>query len=215
MSEGQDDASEESTTESVCSRSSRRSSNDTRVVTDGVLQEMGIYHRNLEQLVVQNKGEFRTPARAIESTSVQDGAASAEPNRAVSFSEPAKDYESATTDSDASRRGQGSRPKLRSLGVYLSRFRLSRRPSSTRKGVKTMRKNRTKKKQTSDASPSSSNRRMRSTLGQSLGSFGFIVLIVAGVVLLFAYAVVFLSGRLVRRPESLEARPINRTEGSG
>ncbi|XP_054917042.1 uncharacterized protein [Dermacentor andersoni] len=220
MSEAKHDATEESTTESVCSCCSRQSISDVHVVTDGVLQQMGVHHRKLEELVGLNDGEFRAPAKAVGSSSVEKSASSGvgtpvEPKRAVSFSEPPKDSEVTSMSSAASTRGEGSKSRRRALGVYVSHLHVSRRPSSTRKAVKKVRRKRKKKRETLEASPSSSNQRLRTALGPSLGSFGFFVLFVVGMALVLAYAIAFRGGRVIRRQEGIAEESVNGTVASG
>ncbi|KAL1441898.1 hypothetical protein MTO96_008214 [Rhipicephalus appendiculatus] len=215
------DASEQSRTESVCSRSSRRSSGELHVAQDDVLQELGSLHQEMEQVALQYEGRFRTPVRDLESWSAENAASSAEgtlvePERVVAFSEPPKDSEIPTsetaaaptkdseipTSETAAAPTQDVKPSSRCswLSVKLSRLRVSRR-----KGDKTV-KLKAKKKEARAASPSSSRQRLRSTLGPSLGSFGFLAFLLVGIILVFAYAIAFRGGRAVRRREAPVAK---------
>ncbi|XP_065295162.1 uncharacterized protein [Dermacentor albipictus] len=220
MSEAKHDATEESTTESACSCCSRQSISDVHVMTDGALQQMGVHNRKLEELVGLNGGEFRAPAKAVGSSSAGNSASSAvgtpvEPKRVVSFSEPPKDPEITSLSSAASIRGERSKSRRRAVGVYVSRLHLSGRPSSARKAVKKVRRKRKKKNEILEASPASSNQRLRTALGPSLGSFGFFVLFVVGMALVFAYAIAFRGGREIRRQESVAEEPVNGTVAPG
>ncbi|KAH7934515.1 hypothetical protein HPB51_029119 [Rhipicephalus microplus] len=217
------DSTELSRTESICSQSSLRASSEFHVTQDDVLQELGLLHQKMEQTALQCEGPFRTPVTDLESGSAKNAASSGEatpvdPKRVVTFQElpkdpeipismttaiPVKDIEIPNSKSTAAPT-QEVKPSSRSswLSVKLSHLSMSRQ-----KGDKSA-KRKTKKKmqEARDATSSSSNRRLRSALGPSLGSFAFVAFVLVAIILVFAYAIAFRGSRDTRRSQELALR---------
>ncbi|KAH7964345.1 hypothetical protein HPB51_027413 [Rhipicephalus microplus] len=217
------DSTELSRTESISSQSSLRASSEFHVTQDDVLQELGFLHQKMEQTALQCEGLFRIPVTDLESGSAENAASPGvatpvDPERVVAFRElpkdpeipisktaaiPVKDFEIPNSEAMAAPT-QEVKPSSRSswLSVKLSRLRLSRR-----KGAKSAkRKTKRKMQESRDATSSSSNRRLRSALGPSLGSFGFVAFVLVAIILVFAYVIAFRGSRDIRRSQELALR---------
>ncbi|KAL3192302.1 hypothetical protein MRX96_054277 [Rhipicephalus microplus] len=216
------DSTELSRTESNCSQSSLRASGEFHVTQDDVLQELGFLHQKMEQTTLQCEGLFRTPVTDLESGSAENAASSGvaksvDPERVVAFRElpkdpeipiskttaiPVKDFEIPNSEATAAPT-QEVKPSSRSswLNVKLSRLRLSRQ-----KGDKSAKRKTRKKQEARETMSSSPNRRLRTALGPSLGSFGFVAFVLVVIILVFAYAIAFRGSRDIRRSQELALR---------
>ncbi|XP_075727643.1 uncharacterized protein LOC142768935 [Rhipicephalus microplus] len=216
------DSTELSRTESICSQSSLRASGKFHVTQDDVLRELGFLHQKMEQTALQCEGLFRTPVTDLESGSAKNAASTGEstpvdPKRVVTFHElpkdpeisismttaiPVKDIEIPNSKFTAAPT-QEVKPSSRSswLSVKLSHLSLSRQT-----GDKSAKRKTKKKMQEARDATSSSNRRLRSALGPSLGSIGFVAFVLVAIILVVAYAIAFRGSRDIQRSQELALR---------